>query len=537
MLMLVPASGWAEDFYVSAVQQGDGSGGSCATAHDDSWFVTSVCGSGDGKVSGGDTVYFCDDGGDYTTTMSIGFACNGSNGLPIYLKNAPGEIPVFNVVTGDALSFANANKHDFVIDGITFAGWENNQQAIFVNSGGYRFEIKNCNFTRSNATSGTSNMGIYFYQDNSTTQDSSGINIHDNFFSLDGWTNAIQTTVQVTTAPYKYTDLTIANNTIENVRNGIFMFLGSSAVAAYLNTNGLRPNNLLFTGNRITNTKNDAFATQAGVQGTSRIADNIVVDCGDNTAGNVNNCFQVHWADGLVIEDNSINGVETDTCDGCGIIIDYTDTDDAYLSTNVIIRRNLIKNIVTSGRCTGSGIDLYKATNTSVYNNIIDTFNMRCLVHSSNESSGNVFYNNTCYNGLSPTHGASCFRISDNDNIGAGASTWKNNICSTVDGYGWHLNNNSTAPTETNNLIYGAYGADVGVTRAASTITADPQFRDPSNGIFTLLPTSPAINAGAGIPGIHNQATPATDLAGNPILTVPDIGAYEYPGGLYFKGD
>jgi len=62
---------------------------------------------------------------------------------------------------------------------------------------------------------------------------------------------------------------------------------------------------------------------------------------------------------------------------------------------------------------------------------------------------------------------------------------------------------------------------------------ADPKFAsliDPN-----LLANSPAINAGALIAGIHDQATPATDIAGTSVLTIPDIGAYELPGGLYFS--
>ena len=57
----------------------------------------------------------------------------------------------------------------------------------------------------------------------------------------------------------------------------------------------------------------------------------------------------------------------------------------------------------------------------------------------------------------------------------------------------------------------------------------------PINGQYYPLSNSPAINAGAIIAGIHDQTTPATDLAGTPVLTIPDIGAYELSGGLYFN--
>ena len=52
----------------------------------------------------------------------------------------------------------------------------------------------------------------------------------------------------------------------------------------------------------------------------------------------------------------------------------------------------------------------------------------------------------------------------------------------------------------------------------------DPLMTDPANGDFTLQVTSPCINAGVDV-GLTE------DYAGNPIVGLPDIGAYEYPGG------
>jgi hypothetical protein len=51
----------------------------------------------------------------------------------------------------------------------------------------------------------------------------------------------------------------------------------------------------------------------------------------------------------------------------------------------------------------------------------------------------------------------------------------------------------------------------------------------------SYLLSDAGINDGVPVTGIHDQATPATDLNGTPVLTDPDIGAYEYPGGLYFN--
>jgi hypothetical protein len=53
------------------------------------------------------------------------------------------------------------------------------------------------------------------------------------------------------------------------------------------------------------------------------------------------------------------------------------------------------------------------------------------------------------------------------------------------------------------------------------TYSINPQFVDPANGDFHLQTTSPAVNAGIGLGFTH-------DIEGNPIVGVPDIGAYEY---------
>ncbi len=55
-------------------------------------------------------------------------------------------------------------------------------------------------------------------------------------------------------------------------------------------------------------------------------------------------------------------------------------------------------------------------------------------------------------------------------------------------------------------------------------VYGDPQFTDPANNDFTLLPTSPCINKGA-----NQYVTTATDLLGSPRIKDwrVDMGAYE----------
>jgi len=82
-------------------------------------------------------------------------------------------------------------------------------------------------------------------------------------------------------------------------------------------------------------------------------------------------------------------------------------------------------------------------------------------------------------------------------------------------------------------IVQGGVGAIADVQNVTNILSADPLFVSTTD--YNLQANSPAINTGTIIAGIHDQATPATDINGTSVLTIPDIGAYEYPGGLYFN--
>lgn len=77
----------------------------------------------------------------------------------------------------------------------------------------------------------------------------------------------------------------------------------------------------------------------------------------------------------------------------------------------------------------------------------------------------------------------------------------------------------SSGVTFENNLFAEAVGADVG--GSANAIVADPGVRDAAAGDFTLVATSPAIDAGS------PDAAPETDLRGVTRTGKPDVGAFE----------
>jgi len=122
----------------------------------------------------------------------------------------------------------------------------------------------------------------------------------------------------------------------------------------------------------------------------------------------------------------------------------------------------------------------------------------------------NVFYHNNY---------APAIRLRDN---GQGISII-NNIIKDSTNYSIQQNTYEGIFTDIivdHNLIYGGDSETSGIT-ATNTISDDPLFVDEANHDFHLLATSPAINTGVDV-GL------TSDFDGNPIVGVPDIGAFEF---------
>lgn len=489
---------FAEDFYLGFEQSGDGSGASCENAKPYTFFTNNAnCGEGDEKISVGDTIFLCDDTGDFTTTLAVPFSCNGFS-----IKAAPGEIPVLNVVSGSALNFPNIAKSNITIDGLTFAGWEDGNAAVYFVDATGPIEIKNSKFTKTNAT--LASYAINFYVANSASGAVNNVNIYDNEFVLNSEVEGIRIGIFTNTAMNRVHDINVHHNKFTSVDKA-FRFFMSTDAQSWIPPQGLRPYNIKFDDNEVHSTNAAAVGTAAGITeigGTSSISRNIITDCGDPLQEKVN-CLQLHWVDGVDINDNIIDDVDTLTCDGDGIILDWTISDDAYISSNNNVLRNHISNAnaVCGGRC----ISIYKGRDNLVANNYCNGTSADGLKIGSNEGVGNIFYNNTV------TNVANCFTLTDGDNIGVAESIWKNNICANATNYGFKVLNNSVMPTESHNLFYNVSSNDVILN--ATDLVADPKLLIDGS----LESDSPAIDAGIDVGFAYLGGT-------------PDIGAFEYSG-------
>lgn len=303
-------------------------------------------------------------------------------------------------------------------------------------------------------------------------------------------------------------------------------FFGEEAT---IGVNDRSPEFVEISGNTFTDSLYDPIFYTAGIKwdgteaGRSVASNNVITGVGTVSDPNIN-AIGLQWCRGLIVEDNTIDTVETSVPDGHAIIVDFAWKNDAYICSDVIVRRNILSNC-TAGTGTSAGIRIYKGKDTLVNNNCI----FDCEVGFSNGnvlSTGNVGYNNTCVN-----NNFSGFR-GDSPGVGdPGAVPLMNNIF--VGGqYSVYVNNNVSEPTLTTNCYYGATVQDRWNASTSSTIAAeagaveaDPQFVDPLNDNYNLKSTSPCV--GVGTKWWGNGPRPLS-LSGEPLPdTKIDLGAYQ----------
>jgi parallel beta-helix repeat protein len=195
-----------------------------------------------------------------------------------------------------------------------------------------------------------------------------------------------------------------------------------------------------------------------------------------------------------------------------------------------------------------SGIDIERTSNTEIYSNII-YWNTTVqgggggiiLTASASNSENNVFYNNVSYGNK---YGIVVYSSDDSGATKVNNNIFKNNICfgniwkplsatyggnnDGVNGTGNIYLYNNFGPEYANFIewgfgVYKSTYSDWEVAFGGSTysVQSDPLFVSTSIPDFHLQATSPNINAGVNV-GLTR------DYAGNPIVGLPDIGAYEW---------
>lgn len=341
-----------------------------------------------------------------------------------------------------------------------------------------------------------------------------------------------------------------SNITIENINTMNCLYAGIR-----FSGNGMYDGNpgTYFTGNSIVNNCSGSNSVIYGIITGNGYSNTTITNCTAFSNGNGfysdgqgnNNVFQYDTAynnysqtdpttdgDGFGIYKSTFNTIENcvayDNKSGTGIEIDLADTDSA-----IIVR--YCKSYGNGSLLEGYGIKFGNmeglASSNLVYYNIsylngndpVDQMGRELENHNGNIS----FFNNTVYTtGASQAYGATLFL--------SGTTVFKNNIIYSFGGNNRRgvrrlntmvldANNNlyySTAATPFLDNVTGySFSGWQGLGYDAAGLFTDPLFT--TNGSdFTLQATSPAINTGVDV-GLTQ------DILGNPIVGLPDMGAYE----------
>jgi NifU-like protein involved in Fe-S cluster formation len=224
----------------------------------------------------------------------------------------------------------------------------------------------------------------------------------------------------------------------------------------------------------------------------------------------------------ITISNNSITDVY-------GISLEITGLEVNGGTPTVIVANNYIENGCLNDTVDTEALRLRNftvASAVSVYYNIVNGTYDGANAHHGIQNKGadgakiwnNVIYG--CDNGI---------EINDLDADHSTGLDVRNNIVTGNRGYGLNLAASNTITTWGYNAWYdNASGNLNGKAAGTGDVTADPLMTSPATGNFTLQATSPCINAGTDV-GLTE------DYAGNPIVGLPDIGAYEYQDGGIIK--
>ena len=272
---------------------------------------------------------------------------------------------------------------------------------------------------------------------------------------------------------------------------------------------------------------------------------NVAVTVNDLRVSNNYNVTELGWGDGVFkVENLAASGFKT-TLTVNGILLNSNTAgqgplyigknSDAYIWYGKFIDNTAIKN-GGAFRRGGEDDDSVDAVAKLYYcyfdGNHAGTEGGAIAVNEINRSKWIELYNTTLTDNTAANGNGHTIWVSDANDLISQKSIAENVIIAGEISSGHHIYSAGNDGFDHISAIVEGGEAAISDTGATlSIISADPLLDSSGR----PAANSPAINAGTLITGIHDQATPATDIAGTHVLTIPDIGAYEYPGGLYFN--
>jgi hypothetical protein len=449
--------------------------------------------------------------GTTSSENAVTINASGTSGSLIVLgAYGEGSDPILNLPAGQSAQFFTRDNSYIRIQNLKFTGGssgEGNRILNFYNC--HDISISKCSFGSSPVEEAilffneSSSLGFY----NLYVDDCSFSNLSDISYG-----ECVR--FYVASATHPLYDFGVRRATMSNVGYGVRV-LGTELI---IGVNDNSPYGFDLSDNTISSTRKCAIAVSCGLKTMvghpNYISGNVMQNIGSPSEPHIN-AVQLNWVRNTIIENNTIDTVQTSVPDGAGIILDYAWTDSSYISDGNTVRNNIIHGC-KSGEFT-AGISVYKGSNNKLYNNYsYDNANGFNLGNA--ESIGNIFYHNTAVNN---THAG--LRV---QNAGPYAIL-RNNIFANNSTYGISVvNAGSVVPLTDYNCFYGnVCGAAIdGVHSVNMTLGPHDIVSNPLNVGYTIPNSSPCKDTGMAL----NDVT--TDILGlaRPVGTGYDIGCYEW---------
>lgn len=437
--------------------------------------------------------------GSLTISSAVSWGSNdyGSTGQPVVITSSTGST-ITCTDSVNCLYFGNPSY--ITVQNLTFVGTSSQYYLRFDASSANSSEIVIDNVTtpggatemdiRFTATAGYTVSDITIQ--NCTGTDTTGDDEWVRFYAYD-----------------RFYDVTVSNNTISGYLNQIRFYPSSEAA---IGTGDLSPYGVDIDGNTLSDPYGAWIAIQTGLdtEGQNYIRNNTCTSAGDSTVALING-LQLQWIRNTIIEYNSFDGIDTSSCDGNLVTIDYAFTSGSYISDGNIVQGNYFLNGTPTTCAQGGGLSISHGADTDIYSNVFANCRTGLWISDTN-STGNVVVNNTFYNS-----GLRHIRVGVGT-FGGPAVTVSNNVLDTSGAYGIYTSDSAPAPTMATNSYSGSTTADRWSATAsatfadASAITTNPQLTSEYK-----LGNSSLIGAGTWVSAIHGTAAGRLDINGNAI--------------------